>query len=163
MTGPSTPTPDGDEPASGDRLRALDADLAAFNRARDWERFHTPRELATALSIESGELLELFLWRGADPTLPDARRLTEELGDVVICLLNFARSVGIDPLEAARSKLALNARRYPVEAARGNARKYTELQAEAAAASLQHQLLEHQASPAKAADPDGVVHDPPDP
>jgi NTP pyrophosphatase (non-canonical NTP hydrolase) len=156
-----------EDSATDDRLRALDAELAAFNAARDWGRFHTPRELATALTIESGELLELFLWRGEDPALPDRARLTEELGDVVICLLNFARSVGLDPLEAARAKLALNALRYPVEASRGHARKYTELQVQAAAdpaaGSLQHQSLQHQASPAKAVDPDGLVHDPPDP
>jgi dCTP diphosphatase len=109
-----------------DRLRALDAELAAFNRARDWERFHTPRELATALSVESAELLELFLWRGGEPPA-DRARVVEELGDVLICLLNFARSVGLDPIDAARAKLALNARRYPVEAARGNARKWSEL------------------------------------
>ena len=109
-----------------DRLAALDAELAAFNKARDWERFHTPRELATALTIESSELLELFLWRGAEPPRAPAR-VAEELGDVMICLMNFARSVGLDPIEAARAKLALNAQRYPVEAARGNARKWSEL------------------------------------
>ena len=113
-----------------DRLSALDAELAAFNRARDWERFHSPRELATALTVESGELLELFLWRGGEPP-KDPARVAEELGDVMICLLNFARSVGLDPVEAARAKLVLNERRYPVEAARGNARKWSELAAEA--------------------------------
>ena len=116
----TTPLPD---------IAALHQALAAFNRARDWEQFHTPRDLATALSVEAGELLELFLWRRPDDPLPPSERLAEEVGDVFICLCNFARATGIDLLDAATRKLELNARRYPVAAARGNALKHDALAA----------------------------------
>lgn len=117
---PAGPLPD---------LGALRAALAEFNRARDWEPFHTPRDLAMALSVEAGELLELFLWK-ADGALPDRERLREELGDVLICLVNLAARVDVDLLAAATDKLAANARKYPVATARGNAKKWDELAGE---------------------------------
>jgi len=126
--------PDPAEPPSpwGDAstpLATVGEALAAFNRARDWEQFHTPKDLAMALSVEASELLELFLWK-RDGDLPPADRLREELGDVLITLVNLSRRLGVDLLAAAEQKLALNARRYPVERARGSARKYTALGAE---------------------------------
>lgn len=109
-------------------LEALHAALTVFNRERDWEQFHTPRDLAMALSIEASELLELFLWKQDPASLPDKARLTEEVGDVMICLCNFARAAGIDLMGAANAKILKNAERYPVAKARGNALKYNELQ-----------------------------------
>lgn len=108
-------------------LAALHQALAAFNRARDWEQFHTPRDLAMALSVEAAELLELFLWRGDPGSLPPRERLAEELGDVLICLCNVARSVDVDLLDAAFTKLGKNAEKYPVATARGRADKYDAL------------------------------------
>lgn len=107
-------------------LATLAAALAAFNEAREWERFHQPKDLAMALSVEAAELLELFLWK--DPTeTPPRARLEEELGDVLITLVNLARRLGVDLLGAAQQKLALNAARYPVALARGTATKYDQL------------------------------------
>ena len=109
-------------------LAELVSALAEFNRARDWERFHTPRDLAMALSVEAAELLELFLWKAGPDALPEKERLEEELGDVLICLANLAARAGVDLMAAAEGKLAKNALKYPVERARGNARKWDELE-----------------------------------
>jgi len=111
-----------------DRLELLDRRIAAFNAERSWGPFHTPRDLAMALSIESSELLELFLWK-REGEVPARERLEEELGDVVICMLNLARRLGIDPIAAATAKLGKNAVKYPVAAARGRATKWDELEA----------------------------------
>jgi len=102
--------------------------LATFNAERDWGRFHTPRDLAMALSVEGSELLELFLWKAGPDDLPAPERLREELGDVLICLVNLAARLDIDLMAAAADKLVANARKYPVERARGNAKKWTELE-----------------------------------
>lgn len=109
-------------------LSELAAALAAFNAERDWGRFHTPRDLAMALSVEGSELLELFLWKASPDDLPERERLREELADVLICLVNLAGRLDIDLMAAAADKLAKNARKYPVERARGNAKKWTELE-----------------------------------
>ena len=116
-------------------LSALGAALAAFNQARDWGQFHTPRDLAMCVSVEAGELLELFLWKGDAAALPPAERLREELADVLICLVNLSQKVGVDLMAAAEAKLAKNAAKYPVERARGNATKWDALAAEAAVPS----------------------------
>ncbi len=107
-------------------LATLDEALVAFNRARDWEQFHAPKDLAMQLSVEAAEVLELFLWKERDG-VPSRERLTDELGDVLITLSNLARRVGIDPLAAAQQKLAKNALRYPVALAHGRADKYDAL------------------------------------
>jgi NTP pyrophosphatase (non-canonical NTP hydrolase) len=106
----------------------LMAALADFNAARDWGRFHTPRDLAMALSIEASELLELFLWKEGPADLPARERLREELGDVMICLVNLAAKSGVDLMAAAADKLAKNAEKYPVAMARGSAKKWNELE-----------------------------------
>ena len=104
--------------------------LRQFAAARDWEQFHTPKNLAASISIEAAELLEVFQWRTEDkwPLSEDeAGKVKEELADVLIYLLRFADLAGIDLMEITQAKLDLNARKYPVEKARGNSRKYTEL------------------------------------
>jgi len=111
-------------------LAALSSRLADFNAAREWGRYHNPKDLATAVSVEAAELLELFLWRPAshDPAdLPARVRLEAECADVLICLVNLARVAGVDLMAAAERKLAENAAKYPVERARGSAKKYDEL------------------------------------
>jgi len=105
-------------------LTELGKALAEFNAAREWGRFHTPRDLAMALSIEASEVLELFLWKAQDD-LPERERLREELGDVMICLVNLAARTGIDLMAAASDKLAKNGVNYPVDKARGRADKWT--------------------------------------
>ena len=104
--------------------------LRAFVAARDWEKFHTPKNLAAGLAIEAAEIQELFLWIGdLESTRIDEQkiaRLREEIGDVQLYLLNLADKFGLDPLECALAKLALNERKYPVDRVRGIAKKYDE-------------------------------------
>ena len=108
-------------------------EIVAFRDERDWAKFHTPRNLAAALSIEVSELQELMLWKSDDETaslLASAgghRDAAFELADVLIYALLFCHTLGIEPLEAIRSKMAENARKYPVEAVKGIALKYTQL------------------------------------
>ena len=111
-------------------LRALQQRLAAFAAARDWEQFHSPKNLAMALSVEAAELVEEFQWlteqqsRELDPERRERVRL--ELADVFIYLLRLADRLDVDLVRAADDKIAQNERKYPVERVRGDARKYTE-------------------------------------
>ncbi len=111
-------------------IHAMRAALRRFNDARDWGQFHSPRNLAMALSVETAELLELYLWcrdDGAQPALPErAARVAEEAADVLICLLNLCERAGVDLPAAFWDKLARNEERYPVERARGSLRKHDE-------------------------------------
>ena len=115
----------------GVSLNALRADLRRFAAERDWQQFHTPKNLAMALSVEAAELLEHFQWLTPEQSLrlgAKARRCVgEELADVLLYLTRLADVLDIDPLTAARRKLRLNARKYPVAKSKGNARKYSEL------------------------------------
>ncbi|MBB3343182.1 nucleotide pyrophosphohydrolase [Luteimonas sp. RC10] len=112
-------------------IKALQAALRAFAQARDWEQFHSPKNLAASLSIEAAEVLEHFQWlTEAQSRQLDAERtaqVADEIADVLLYLLQLADKLGIDPLAAARDKLARNAERYPVERAKGSSAKYTEL------------------------------------
>ena len=107
-------------------IAELKAALCAFNRERDWEQFHHPKDLAIALNVEAGELLEHFLWKQGEAGL-DQEGLRQELADVFITALNLASRLDVDVASAVRDKLAFNAERYPVELARGNALKYDAL------------------------------------
>jgi NTP pyrophosphatase (non-canonical NTP hydrolase) len=111
-------------------MRELIEKIQDFNRQRDWEQFHSPKNLAMCLAAEVGELLEQFQWLTEEQSrdLPPARRtaVDEEIGDVTLCLLNLADKLGIDPLDAATRKLRKNEAKYPVHKAKGRAEKYTE-------------------------------------
>jgi len=107
-------------------LEMLSARLAVFNDARDWGQYHTPKNLAMALSVEAAELLECFLWTEDSSPLQDGH-LAEEAADILICLLNFCRHANIDLARAFDEKLAKNAAKYPIEKARGRAEKYDQL------------------------------------
>jgi NTP pyrophosphatase (non-canonical NTP hydrolase) len=104
--------------------------LRSFAAERDWEQFHTPRNLATALAVEAAELLEPFRWSssGELSALDDRARaaLHDEAADILLCLVQFADKAGIDLYQAALAKMALNAERYPADKVRGSARKYSE-------------------------------------
>jgi len=112
-------------------LEHLRERLREFAAERDWERFHTPKNLAMALAAESGELLEVFQWLTEAESLalaPKAKAAAaEEIADVLLYLVRLADVLHIDLDDAARRKLALNAERYPADKARGSSRKYTEL------------------------------------
>ena len=114
-------------------LSELTDRLIAFRDARDWRRFHTLKDLIQSVSIEAGELLELTQWQDASEVEarvnePEFRaRVAEECADVFLYLLLIAERAGFQLDAAAAEKIDANARKYPVEKARGNARKYTEL------------------------------------
>lgn len=107
--------------------------VLAFARERDWEQFHSPKNLSMALAAEAGELMEHFLWAeskasAAVLTEPKKRAAIEdELADVVIYAMEFANIGGIDLAKAIEAKLAQNAAKYPIEKAKGRSDKYTEL------------------------------------
>lgn len=111
----------------------LTAALLEFRDARDWRQFHSLRNLITSLNLEAAELLELTQWKNdaeveAMPTEPKtAEALRDECADILLYLLLIADTAGIDLAEAARSKLAKNAVKYPVEKAFGSRAKYSEL------------------------------------
>jgi len=112
---------------------ALTAAMLAFRDARDWQQFHTLRNLITSLNLEAAELLELTQWKSDDevealPVDPQAAEaLRDECADILLYLLLIADTAGIDLAAAARAKLIKNAEKYPVEKAYGSRAKYTEL------------------------------------
>lgn len=112
-----------------DSLDDLNARLIAFARARDWEQFHSPKNLSMALAGEVGELLEHFQWLTQAQSLAlaaDARKKAEvahELADCLIYLMRIAERLDIDLIAAAYDKIALNERRYPADQVRGDARR----------------------------------------
>ena len=114
-------------------LSDLKTRILAFARERDWEQFHAPKNLSMALAAEAGELMEHFLWVGAEASGEIVRnpakrgKIEEELADVVIYALEFVNVTGIDLSAAIERKMAANALKYPVDKARGRADKYDEL------------------------------------
>ena len=112
-------------------LESLREQLRDFAATRDWDQFYSPKNLAMALSVEAGELLETFQWLTEDESrrlAPDAlAAASDEIADVLLYLIRLSDKLGIDPIAAANRKLLANATKYPVDKARGNSRKYTEL------------------------------------
>lgn len=117
--------------AAIDSLDTLRERIREFARARAWERYHTPKNLVMALSVEAAELLEPFQWLTAEQSCQlnaeQREAVRQEIADVLIYLIRLADILEIDPLEAAADKIALNARKYPVDRAYGNALKYSSL------------------------------------
>jgi dCTP diphosphatase len=116
---------------SMNELDSLRDELRVFSEARDWDQFHSPKNLAMALAGEAAEVLEVFQWLTEEQSRTlDAKAhaaVSEEIGDVLLYLIRLGDKLGIDPLAAARRKLLENERKYPADKARGNAKKYTEL------------------------------------
>jgi len=114
-----------------DSLRKLSAELAHFVDERDWDQFHNPKNLAMALAVEAGELLEHFQWLSeveAEALSPSTREeVAMEMADVLMFLLRLADRLHVDLIESAGKKLKLNRQKYPVEKARGRATKYDKL------------------------------------
>ena len=114
-------------------LQTLTERLVAFRDARDWKQFHSLKNLLLSVSIEAAELLELTQWKDEKETEariddPDFRTaLAQECADVLIYLLLISERSGFDLVEAASEKIEVNAVKYPVDKARGNARKYSDL------------------------------------
>lgn len=111
-------------------LSELQQRIRAFNDERDWGQYHSPRNLAMAVSVEAAELLELYLWSSDDGPQPPVTsripRVAEEAADVAICLLNLCDRAGIDLAAAIDAKLRSNARKYPAEQVRGQLKKHDE-------------------------------------
>ncbi len=114
-----------------DGLLDLRNKLRTFSAERDWEKFHSPKNIAIALSVEASELLERFQWltEAESRTLPSSTlaQVREEMADVLLYLVILADKLDVDLVDASRMKLEVNALKYPVESARGNSRKYTDL------------------------------------
>ena len=105
--------------------------LRTFAAERDWDQFHSPKNLASALAVEAAELLENFQWltEAESQQLPPEviAAVRTEVADVLLYLIRISDKLGIDLIAAANAKIVLNAQKYPVEKARGNSKKYTEL------------------------------------
>lgn len=99
--------------------------LLKFRNERDWEQFHNPKDLALAISIESAELLELFLWKKADEA--NKEKVKEELADIFSFAFLLAEKYGFDVKEIVLDKIKTNEKKYPADKAKGNAKKYTDL------------------------------------
>lgn len=114
-----------------DSLDDLSRALRAFADERDWGPFHTPRNLAAALVVEAGELLEPFQWltdhQSRELPPEQLQAVSEEMADVLLYLVQLSTALGVDLLAAARAKMARNAEKYPVDKARGSSRKYDAL------------------------------------
>jgi NTP pyrophosphatase (non-canonical NTP hydrolase) len=114
-----------------DSLLELRDALRQFANEREWGRFHSPKNLAIAISVESAELLEHFQWLSeadcADIQVEMKAKIGDELADVLLYVVQLADKVDIDLTKAARDKLQKNAVKYPVDKSRGNSKKYTEL------------------------------------
>lgn len=112
-------------------MKELKLKLRKFAEERDWNQFHSPKNLAMALSVEVAELVEHFQWLTEDQSyIKNPEKLEEikhEIGDVLIYLARLSDKLGIDPLAAAKTKMMVNARKYSVDKAKGNAKKFTEL------------------------------------
>lgn len=103
----------------------LTQEILQFRDERDWEQFHNAKDLAIALSLEASELLELFLWKNA--TEANIDEVKKELADVLIYAFLLADKYQLDIKEIVNAKLQENAAKYPVDKAKGNSKKYTEL------------------------------------
>lgn len=114
-----------------DSLHDLAAQLDRFASERDWQQFHSPKNLASALIVEAGELLEHFQWlteaQSRDLAPEKLEAVRSEVADVLLYLIQLSNALGIDPVKAAQDKFAANSDRYPVEKVRGNSRRHDEL------------------------------------
>ena len=120
-----------DDQDEGNPLPALQDALRKFAAARDWDQFHSPKNLAAALSVEAAELLEHFQWLDEEESrnlISDRlQKVEEEMADVLLYLLRLADKLSVDLVEAAKRKIEINKNKYPVDKARGSHKKYTDL------------------------------------
>ena len=115
------------------QIEELKKRILAFAQERDWEQFHSPKNLSMAISAEAAELMEHFLWQSAESSRKDIlkeplrEKITEEVADILIFAIEFANVAKIDIASAIEAKMGKNAIKYPIEKAKGNSAKYTEL------------------------------------
>lgn len=114
-------------------LQAIKAKVLAFARERDWEQFHSPKNLSMAIAAEAAELMEHFLWQSAEQSRADVQdpslraEVAEELADILIFAIQFANVSGMDLSSIIEAKMQRNAEKYPVAKAKGRSDKYTDL------------------------------------
>jgi NTP pyrophosphatase (non-canonical NTP hydrolase) len=105
--------------------------LRNFSRERDWDQYHSPKNLAMALAAEAGELLEIYQWlteqESNNPDDKIRKQTSEELADILIYIIKMADKLNIDLVDSVNNKIAINEKKYPKEKAKGSAKKYTEL------------------------------------
>jgi len=106
-------------------MQEIIKELIRFRNERDWEQFHNPKDLAVAISIESGELLEQYLWKKAEDA--DKDKVKEELADIFAYAFLLAEKYGFDVKEIVLEKIRKNGEKYPVHKSKGTAKKYNEL------------------------------------
>lgn len=106
-------------------IKEITKALIAFRNERDWEQFHNPKDLTIALNIEAGELLENFLWKNHQEA--NKEKIKEELADVMAYSFLLAEKYGFDVKQIMLEKIKKNGKKYPVEKAKGTAKKYNEL------------------------------------
>ena len=111
-------------------MKDLIRQIKVFNEERDWDQFHSPKNLAMALNVEVAEIAEHFQWlkeeESENLSPKKLSEVKEEIGDVLIFLLNLSDKLKIDPIKAAKEKLEKNKQKYSIKNAKGNAQKYTE-------------------------------------
>ena len=108
-----------------DSIQEVTEALVKFRNERDWEQFHNPKDLALALSVEAGELLEAFIWKSSEEA--NKEKIKEELADVFAYAFLLADRCGFDVKEILLEKIRINGEKYPVSKAKGTAKKYNEL------------------------------------
>lgn len=112
-------------------IKSLQEKIAKFVEERDWNQFHNPKDLAISLSLEASEVLEHFQWKNHEEILRHVKENQEDIGDeladVLYWVLLMANNLNIDVIAASERKLVKNAKKYPVEKAKGNHKKYTNL------------------------------------
>ena len=113
-------------------MEDLKRKLRRFTEERDWEQFHSPKNLAMALSVEVAEINEIFQWMTEEESQniegEKRQHLEEEIGDVMNYLVSLGEKFCIDPVKAAKKKIRINEKKYPVSLARGSAKKYVKFQ-----------------------------------
>lgn len=114
-------------------IEDLQKKVVKFRDDRDWKQFHTPKDLSMSIAIEAAELMECFQWKTKEDVekyinSEKSEEISEEMADILVYLLNLADVLNIDILKSAYNKLEKNAAKYPVEKAKSNAKKYTELE-----------------------------------
>lgn len=115
-----------------DKLEVLKARLQEFADERDWDQFHSPKNLSMALSVEASELVECFQWLTEEQSkklTPEQRQaVIDEIADIQVYLLRIATKLDVDILEAVEQKMVKNAAKYPADLVEGSSKKYTEYQ-----------------------------------
>jgi len=106
-------------------IKEIIKELVKFRDARDWKQFHIPKDLALAINVEAAELLELFLWKNSDEA--NLVKVKEELADVFAFAFLLANKYNLDVKQIILDKIKQNGEKYPIDKAKGNAKKYNEL------------------------------------